>query len=92
MVPAPGGPMARKRKQSYHCSVVDETVQIHLCKKPSAGLRSKSEFFVQCDQDECQYVDKNEPPCPLNLSMFEEEIQEREERARRLREESEHHY
>jgi hypothetical protein len=29
---------------------------------------------VQCDQTECQYVDKNEIPCPLNVGMFAEEI------------------
>ena len=77
--------MTGKKKQGYDCEVVNERVQIHLCKKPSAGLRSKTEFFVQCDQDECQYVDVNELPCPLGLSKFGEEIREREERAQRLR-------
>ncbi len=82
--------MARKKKQDYKCSVVNETVKIHLCKKPSAGLRSKTEFFVQCDQSECQYVDINKLPCPLNLSPFKEEIAEREEKARQNRENSEY--
>jgi len=83
--------MATKRKQAYQCSVVNETVQIHLCKKPSAGLRSRSEFFVQCDQSECQYVDKNELPCPLEISIFREEIREREEKAQQKRESSEYY-
>jgi hypothetical protein len=82
--------MARKRQRAYRCSVVDETVQIHLRKKSSTGLRGKREFFVQCDQDECQYVDENELPCPLNLALFEEEIREREEQAQRQREASEY--
>ena len=80
--------MAMNKKRVYHCSVVDESVQIHLCKKPSGGFRSKGEFFVQCDQSECQYVDENELPCPLELSMFEEEIREREEKAQQKRESS----
>jgi hypothetical protein len=77
--------MAGGKKQGFDCEVVNERVQIHLCKKPSAGLRSKTVFFVQCDQDECQYVDANELPCPLELSLFGEEIREREERAQRMR-------
>jgi hypothetical protein len=83
--------MTMKKKQEYQCSVVNERVQIHLCKKPSAGLRSKSEFFVQCDQSECQYVDTNELPCPLELSLFKEEIREREERAQQQRESAEYY-
>ncbi len=82
--------MAKSKKQEYQCSVVNETVLIHLIKKPSAGLRSKADFFVQCDQSECQYVDKNELPCPLNLSLFADEIREREEKAKQQREESEY--
>jgi hypothetical protein len=78
--------MAKNKKQEYQCGVVHEIVQIRLCKKPSAGLRSKGEFFVQCDQSECQYVDRNTLPCPLHLSLFREEIREREEKARQHRE------
>jgi hypothetical protein len=80
--------MARLKKQDYQCSVVNEVVQIHLCRKSTAGFRSRSEFFVQCDQSECQYVDSNQLPCPLSLSMFEEEIREREEKAQQNREDS----
>jgi hypothetical protein len=36
-------------------------------------------YFVQCDQTECQYVDENKPPCPLQVSMFAEEIRVAEE-------------
>ena len=75
--------MARKRTREYHCSVVDELVKIHLCKKSKGGLRSRAKFFVQCDQSECQYVDENALPCPLTLSLFEEEIRQREEGAKR---------
>ena len=80
--------MAVKKSREYHCSVVNETVRISLRKKPAAGMQSADEFFVQCDQHECQYVDENIPPCPVDLSLFEAEIQEKEENARRRREES----
>ena len=80
--------MAVKKSREYQCSVVNETVRIALRKKRTAGLQSRDEFFVQCDQDECQYVEENNPPCPLDLSLFEAEIQEKEEIARRRREDS----
>ena len=80
--------MAAKKSREYQCGVVNETVRIALRRKRSAGLRRSDEFFVQCDQQECQYIEENKPPCPLTLSLFEEEIQEREEKARLRREES----
>lgn len=79
--------MAKNKKQEYRCRVVDEVVLIHLCKK-SQGIKSRGEYFVQCDQGECQYVDENELPCPLDLSLFEEEIHDRDELAQKRREES----
>ena len=81
--------MANKKVREFHCCVVNEEVLIHLCKRRTAGLRSRDKFFVQCNQDECQYVDENMLPCPLNLSLFEEEIQKREEKARLYQEASE---
>jgi len=80
--------MAARKSREYICGLVNETVKISLRKKSTAGLRGTEEFFVQCDQDECQYADENKPPCPLNKSMFEAEIAEKEEQARRRREES----
>ena len=43
--------------------------------------------MVQCDQEYCQYVGLNAAPCPLTLEMFADEIEERQERARRRQEE-----
>lgn len=39
-------------------------------------------YFAQCDQADCQYVEKNEPPCPLNIGMFADVIREIEDRRR----------
>jgi len=52
-------------------------VQIFLQKKQ--GWAIGSELTVKCNQTECQYVDKNEPPCPLSLDMFADEIREQAE-------------
>jgi hypothetical protein len=32
------------------------------------------DYFVQCNQADCQYVEANAPPCPLHVDMFAEEI------------------
>jgi hypothetical protein len=52
--------------------VVSELVRIRLTRP--AGLRPPTGYFVQCNQTECQYVEANEPPCPLTVDMFAEEI------------------
>lgn len=66
----------------YFCTLVSEEVKIALKNKPSLGFESESELFVQCNQSECQYVDLNQPPCPLRLELFAEEIERREEKRR----------
>jgi hypothetical protein len=62
--------------------VVNERVQIRL-RRP-LGFGRKPGYFVQCNQTDCQYVEENKPPCPLNVSLFADEIKAAEEaRARR---------
>jgi hypothetical protein len=81
--------MAVSKKRDFHCEVVNETVRVCLRNKSARGLTSTEHaLFVLCDQSECQHVDSNTPPCPLNLSLFEEEIREREETARQRREDA----
>lgn len=60
------------RPREFWCPVVSEAVLIKLT-RPTHLMRSMG-YFVQCNQTECQYVEANEPPCPLNLAMFDEEI------------------
>ena len=74
--------MEKRKVKDYFCTVVSEDVEIALRKKPSLIGRSKKELFVQCNQLECQYVDLNQSPCPLNLELFAEEIEKREEKRR----------
>jgi len=68
-------PVPRTPTKSYNCNVVSETVSISLRRRQSLGGHGK--LFVRCSETECQYIDTNEPPCPLTLQLFEAEIAER---------------
>ena len=59
-----------KKAQPYFCKVVGEQVHISLKNKMSFGAKYKKDYFVQCDQEDCQYVDENISPCPLFIGMF----------------------
>jgi hypothetical protein len=69
--------------RDFWCPVVSEAVVIRL-KRPGR-LGAAPGYFVQCNQADCQYVEENKPPCPLNPSMFDYEIRagEAERSARR---------
>ena len=71
--------MGKLQWRPYACTVVNESVMIRLKRDTSLG---RSGYFVQCDQTECQYVEKNELPCMLNVEMFVSEIREIEHRRR----------
>ena len=71
-------PLGTPLKRNYFCTVVSEDVKIRLKKKPTSIFESKNELFVQCNQTECQYVDRNQSPCPLCLDLFIEEIVKQE--------------
>ena len=60
------------RPREFWCAVVSEAVVIRLTRP--TGLRQATGYFVQCNQSDCQYVEANVPPCPLNAGMFAEEI------------------
>ncbi len=72
--------MANLRERDYFCTVVSEDVKIALKNKLYISRKPKNELFVQCNQSECQYVDLHQPPCPLRLDLFAEEIEKREEK------------
>lgn len=73
------------KKRNFECDVVHETVVIQLRNRRTRGFKGDDEPFVQCDQADCQYVDENQPPCPLSLDMFADELDEREQRAQARR-------
>ena len=68
--------MARPPSKPFRCDVVSETVTISLRRRTPFG--GKSQLFVRCSEVDCQYVDANEPPCPLTLDLFGDEVRERE--------------
>jgi len=78
--------MAAKKSRPFQCEVVHEVVQISLKNRRVGGFSGDLQPFVQCDQAECQYVDTNLPPCPLDLSLFEDELKELEARRRQRQE------
>ena len=77
--------MAKRRGKDYFCIVVSEDVEIALKNRPSLSINYNDDLFVRCNQSECQYVDLNQPPCPLNLDLFTHEIEKREEKRREKR-------
>jgi hypothetical protein len=72
--------MARRPSKSFRCPVISETVSITLRQRRS--LSGEVSLFVQCSELDCQYVDANEPPCPLTPAAFAAEIEERAARPR----------
>lgn len=67
--------MSRMPSKSFSCGVVSEAVTITLRRR--SALEGKGTLFVRCSEKDCQYVDANEPPCPLTLSLFTQEINAR---------------
>lgn len=64
--------MARRTPaKPYHCSLLSEDVTIQLRRRPTLDGRGK--MFVHCSEVDCQYVDTNEPPCPLTMALFAED-------------------
>jgi hypothetical protein len=67
--------VSRMPSKLFRCEVVSETVSITLRRKSSPA--GGGQLFVRCSEKDCQYVDANEPPCPLTLALFTAEISER---------------
>jgi hypothetical protein len=65
-----GQDMAKRNSRDYYCDVIREPVKIYLKNKATIGLKYKRDYFVQCNQEDCQYVDENTAPCPLGVEMF----------------------
>lgn len=72
--------MHRSPSKRFRCDVVSEEVTISLRRRRS--LLGKGDLYVQCSETDCQYVDSNEPPCPLTLDLFAAEIAARERERR----------
>jgi hypothetical protein len=62
----------RSALRDFWCPVVTETVRIRLIR--SKHLTRLGDYFVQCNQADCQYVEANVAPCPLRVEMFADQI------------------
>lgn len=65
-----------KKSKQYQCNVVNESVVIRLKNRRVGGFDGVEQRYVQCNQDDCQYVNVNAPPCPLSVAMFATEAVE----------------
>lgn len=61
------------RARNFWCPTVSESVLIRLTRPPGLS-RTTPEYFVQCNQMDCQYVETNAFPCPLRVDMFRDVI------------------
>jgi hypothetical protein len=52
------------------CGIADAPVRVTL--RHGRDLREPGRLYVRCEERDCQYVDVNEPPCPLRIDMFRE--------------------
>jgi hypothetical protein len=55
------------RAQSFPCAIAGKPVEIVL--RSGAGLLESGRPYMRCSERECQYVDLNQPPCPLRPEM-----------------------
>ena len=67
--------MSRMPSKAFICGVVSESVTITLRRR--SVFAGKGKLFVRCSEKDCQYVDTNQPPCPLTLALFTAEINAR---------------
>lgn len=72
--------MAGGKGRPFDCTTVNEQVMIKLTSRRIGGFSGHTIPFIQCNQNECQYVDDNEPPCPLVPDLFAEELAEQARR------------
>ena len=68
--------MTRMPSKSIHCNVISQEVTAALQRRIALG-GTKGKLFVRCSERDCQYVDANQPPCPLSLALFSVEIDDR---------------
>lgn len=67
-----GAPRSQSRRpngsRTVFCGIADALVVVS--RRNGSGLQEPIEPYVRCEERDCQYVDVNEPPCPLRLDMF----------------------
>ncbi len=62
----------RRRSQAFFCPIAGKAVGIAL--RHGTGVLEPATRYVRCDERDCQYVDLNQPPCPLRVDMFADKM------------------
>lgn len=62
----------RTPKRELWCPVVAEHVVATLRRCDDVGRAVAP--YVRCNERECQYADRNQPPCPLTSAMFDAKL------------------
>lgn len=67
--------MSRKKLiKDVPCTIAGEEVHATLKQKFTMTFGATPRYFVDCNEEDCQYLGENMPPCPLSLQMFEKEL------------------
>jgi hypothetical protein len=66
----------KKRSRELHCDIAGEEICATLKQRFTIQFGAPPKHFVECNQEYCQYLGENKPPCPLNLDLFQAELSE----------------
>ena len=64
----------KKRSKVLFCDIGGEEITATLKQKFTIQFGAAPQYFVECNQEDCQYLGENNPPCPLNLELFQAEL------------------
>lgn len=64
----------KKRSKELFCDIAGEEIRATLKQKFTIQFGAAPQYFVECNQEYCQYLGENKPPCPLNLELFQAEL------------------
>ena len=64
----------KKRSKKLFCDIAGEEICATLKQRFTIQFGAIPKYFVECNQEDCQYRGENKPPCPLNLDLFQAEL------------------
>ncbi|GMT42113.1 MAG: hypothetical protein IEMM0002_0524 [bacterium] len=66
--------MGKSRTKEIECVIASEKIRATLRHKFSITIGVEPNYYVECNQEDCQYAGENKPPCPLSLELFADEM------------------
>ena len=64
-----------RRARMLYCAIASKEVNVAL--RAGGGFREPASMYVRCEERDCQFVDENRPPCPLQPGMFDDGSEQR---------------